>query len=124
MMRARWFLIVLLIFVGFHAFAVEQKSDRIVVIYNHGTSDRNNCGILGIGREFPDWVKRLDGQRIADLDVQVEFFCLNTDPDSYDTVETSCKLNVCKRAEAISKRIEHYVNDRGYSRRHIFLAGQ
>lgn len=104
--------------------------DKTVLIrYNHGTSDKNNCArsLFGKYKELPRWARKISGHHITDqagrkYDIKVEFVCTNEPPGSFGSDAEACDLGVCRRSNLIAKLIDERAHE--CPRRQIFLAGQ
>lgn len=105
---------------GQGAVADTPRHERILLIYNHGSDGRGSRASCGYFKR-PDWAWQLDDEPIATRNVDLAFPC-TARPNDFSAEGEWGKLGVLKRVEAISERIEGYV-DAGYRRENIFLAG-
>jgi hypothetical protein len=98
------------------------RSARILVIYNHGSS-QDEPGDCQSRSSAPKWIRKLEERRVGAKRVKVVYPCTDGVSEDYDPDGGWGELRVCKRAKMISELVEEYVDD-GYLREHIFLAGQ
>ena len=110
-------------------------SERILIIYNHGSGHGPDCGgRRGTGTQVPDepgfgkikvprWIRRLDGKTIEGHEVEVRGLCSDVLDDSYADAQAVCSLYICRRARLMGKYVDQAVQE-GFQRRHVFLAGQ
>lgn len=109
-----------------HLSHAQDKSDRILIIYNHGSGHGHDCKGNPVGWggiPVPRWVRRLDGITIAGRSVEVRGLCTDAGDDHFRDAAQVCDLSICRRAKLAGKFIELAVEE-GFQRRHIFLAGQ
>lgn len=104
----------------------ETQTDRILIIYNHGSGNGHDCDGNPVGWggvKAPRWIKRLDGTTISGRPVDVRPLCTDAGDDNFMDAAQVCDLSICRRARLVGSFVDDAV-EKGYKRSHIFLAGQ